>query len=266
MNMNSIVPPLISVITVVLNDVKNIEKTITSVITQTYSNIEYIIVDGGSTDGTIEIIKKYQKHISVLVSEPDKGIYDAMNKGTSLATGKWISYMNSDDTFNANNVIYDIFVKNGNAILNYDVIYSDVIADYKTKKKILKSKKINSFWRGQCFSHQAHFVKTSIEKNRPFNLKYSITADYDFLYAVFKDLAKFYYYEYPIAIIDVTAGISKTSNLKHLYKDFFEINKKYSSTTQYLLVRVFFTLHLCYANTRRYLFKKKQKKIDLFER
>ena len=92
-------PPLITIITVAYNAVKDIENTILSVLNQTYPNIEYIIIDGGSTDGTLDIIKKYEDKISYWVSEPDKGIYDAMNKGTLKATGVWLNFMNAGDTF-----------------------------------------------------------------------------------------------------------------------------------------------------------------------
>ena len=83
--------PLISVVTVSYNAVLTIEQTILSVINQTYPHIEYIIIDGGSTDGTVDIIKKYANRIAYWVSEPDKGIYDAMNKGVVVATGEWIT-------------------------------------------------------------------------------------------------------------------------------------------------------------------------------
>ena len=96
--------PLISIITVSYNAVKTIEDTITSVLNQTYSNIEYIIIDGASTDGTLEVIKKYQDDISIIVSEPDKGIYDAMNKGIERANGELIGIINADDWYEANAV------------------------------------------------------------------------------------------------------------------------------------------------------------------
>ncbi len=91
--------PIISVITVVYNGEKYLEQTIQSVCNQTYPNIEYIVIDGGSTDGTLEIIKQYQSHIAYWVSEPDQGIYDAMNKGIQKATGAWLHLLNADDYY-----------------------------------------------------------------------------------------------------------------------------------------------------------------------
>ena len=91
--------PLISIVTVVLNDAKHLEQAIKSVLGQTYDNIEYLIIDGGSTDGTLDIIRKHEKAIDYWVSEPDSGIYDAMNKGVSLATGDLIALLNSDDWY-----------------------------------------------------------------------------------------------------------------------------------------------------------------------
>ena len=101
--------PLISVVTVSYNAVSVIEQTIFSVINQTYPNVEYIIIDGGSTDGTVDIIKKYADKITYWVSEPDKGIYDAMNKGIELATGEWINFMNAGDSFYSFSILELIF-------------------------------------------------------------------------------------------------------------------------------------------------------------
>lgn len=96
---NNINNPKVSVVTICYNSVQFIEKTIQSVLSQTYPNIEYIVIDGGSTDGTKEIIEKYSSRISYWCSEKDRGIYDAMNKGIRKATGEWINFMNSGDCF-----------------------------------------------------------------------------------------------------------------------------------------------------------------------
>mgnify|MGYP001033420933 FL=1 len=109
MNLFKETDTLISVVTVSYNAVLTIEQTILSVINQTYPNVEYIIIDGGSTDGTVDIIKKYADKIAYWVSEPDKGIYDAMNKGGLKATGDFIQFLNAGDWFENEHVIEKIF-------------------------------------------------------------------------------------------------------------------------------------------------------------
>lgn len=119
---NTSSPPLISVVTVVFNDQKHIEETLLSVINQTYSNIEYIVIDGGSNDGTVDIIKKYESFLSYWVSEKDDGIYNAMNKGIKVARGAWINFMNCGDVFFDNDVLENISKHTEKCSL----IYSDV--------------------------------------------------------------------------------------------------------------------------------------------
>ena len=116
-------PPLISVVTICYNAKNDLEKTILSVLSQTYQDIEYIIIDGGSTDGTVDIIHKYSERLFYWISEPDKGIYDAMNKGMDRATGSWINFMNAGDTFCDNEVIKNIFGYND--LSDYSVFYGD---------------------------------------------------------------------------------------------------------------------------------------------
>lgn len=115
--------PLISVITVVFNGESCLEKTILNVIEQIYPNVEYIIIDGGSTDGTLDIIRRYENQIDYWISEKDKGIYDAMNKGIMTSTGKWINFMNAGDAFYGQAVLEKIFTSN----IDADLIYSDTM-------------------------------------------------------------------------------------------------------------------------------------------
>lgn len=127
------IQPKISVVTVCYNAVKDIEKTILSVINQTYPNIEYIIIDGGSKDGTMDVVNRYKDKIDVIVSEPDKGIYDAMNKGIDRATGEWINFMNAGDCFMEEDTINKVFTKDIDECKS--VLYGDVELSRKVLQK-----------------------------------------------------------------------------------------------------------------------------------
>jgi len=193
--------PTFSVITVVRNCVDIIENTILSVINQTYPNIEYIIIDGNSTDGTKDIIKKYRSKINLFISEKDNGIYDAMNKGVSNANGKFVNFMNAGDVF-FNNNICQLFAKQ---ILKkpFDVFYGDVIArsDINNSEILVKAKSINKIFSGIIFCHQSSFVKLSNLKETPFDLKFNIVADYNQILSLYLEKKSFCY------IPNVTAKI-----------------------------------------------------------
>jgi glycosyltransferase involved in cell wall biosynthesis len=169
---------LVSVVTVVFNAEDCLEKTIQSVINQSYDNIEYIIIDGGSNDRTVDIIKSYADKIDYWVSEHDNGIYDAMNKGIDIATGSWINFMNAGDIFyNADTLMRcSKFMDREGAVH----LYGDTAFDYGSFIKHLRAKPLNRLWRGMCFSHQSAFVKLDYHKQEKFNLNYPIAADFDF--------------------------------------------------------------------------------------
>lgn len=194
--------PLISIITVVYNGVKYLEETIQSVISQTYDNVEYIIIDGGSTDGTVDIIKKYEDKIDYWVSEKDKGIYDAMNKGIDAVSGEWINFMNAGDGFFDNDVLEKLFVNNN--LKNIDVIYGDHKVIYPNRKRIVKAGNIEDIWKGSQFCHQSTFVSANVHKANKFNLSNHIGADFEFFYILYKQKKNFKYIN--IIIANYSAG------------------------------------------------------------
>ena len=183
--------PLVSIVTVVYNGEKHLEESIKSVINQTYDNVEYIIIDGGSTDGTVDIIKKYEDKIDYWVSEKDGGIYDAMNKGIVISHGKIIGIVNADD------LIYpDTLAKVSQAFKNDEVMftYGQVdLADENSKifdiaKSIgLQSLKYRLF-RHMPFLHPTMFVKKSVyEKIGLYDTNYKLSADYDFILRIIEN-------------------------------------------------------------------------------
>ena len=206
--------PLISIITVSYNAATTIEQTILSVINQTYPNIEYIIIDGGSTDGTIDIIKKYVDKISYWISEPDKGIYDAMNKGIKIASGEWINFMNCGDSFYNNTVLEDVFKI---ADFSSDVIYGNTNKILNLGEYILKASDVtgNNY---MPFSHQAAFSRTSLMKKYGFDIEFKICADKKFFFEVLKGGYKFEYTDKVIANYEAENGFSASNTLNLLYE------------------------------------------------
>jgi len=213
--------PLISIITVCLNNGQSLEKTIKSVINQTYSNIEYIIIDGGSTDNTINTIKKYESKIDHWLSESDKGIYDAMNKGISLAKGKWINFMNAGDKFYSRNTIEQIFTKK---IEGFDFIYGDCEIIYNSEfSRLQKAGDTKNLWKGMVFSHQSLFTGSDVFKKHRFNIENRIGADFEFLFKCYKNNLSFYNCHIPIAKISA-GGISDTSRVESIFSRRLMVN------------------------------------------
>ncbi len=171
---------LLSIITVSLNDSDGLKKTVESVIYQTFDNYEFIIIDGGSSDGSVEIIKKYAGKIAYWVSEPDSGIYNAMNKGIKQAKGKYCLFLNSGDFLVANNVLEQVFseddnedflIGNCNVSKNGKIIHTSVPSENLT---------LRSFYK-KTIPHQATFIKRDLfKKYGDYSENYKIHADYEY--------------------------------------------------------------------------------------
>lgn len=199
--------PLITIVTVCYNAAVAIEETILSVLDQTYPKIEYIIIDGGSTDGTVDIIKKYTDRLAYWVSEPDKGIYDAMNKGIAAATGEYINFMNAGDKFYDKNVLSEFVPQINN---EGDIIYGDVV--YVLKKSRYRKKPLDLTYlsKGMVFCHQSTFIRTSFHKQHPYITTFKSAGDYKFLYdAYFVHKVAFQYIPMIVSLFDDTMGMSK---------------------------------------------------------
>jgi len=174
--------PLLSVITVVYNNVRDIERTILSVLTQTYPNIEYIVVDGASTDGTLRIINRYRNIITKIFSEKDEGIYDAMNKGLAAATGDYVIFMNSGDEFFDNYTVEKVFASSPNADIYYgetEMINDEGESLGRRRHAAPEQLDWNSFKYGMSVSHQAIYMRTSLVA--PYDRRYKLSADIDWI-------------------------------------------------------------------------------------
>ncbi len=181
----------ISIITVCFNAEKTIEETIKSVKMQTYKNIEYIIKDGKSKDGTLKVIKKYKNNISKIISSKDNGLYDAMNEGVKKATGDIIYFLNADDVLVDKHVIEEVAKDFEND--NLDMVYGDVDFFYPNKKKtvrIIRNASIKDVKNGLMPPHQGSFVKRKFLLRYPFDLNYKSSADFDFFCNFLKEEPK----------------------------------------------------------------------------
>jgi glycosyltransferase involved in cell wall biosynthesis len=178
----------VSIITVCFNSEKTIEDTLKSIESQTYPNIEYIVIDGNSNDGTNGIVSKYRDVVKVHVSEPDNGLYDAMNKGIKLATGDIVGVLNSDDILASDETILNLV----SAIGNSDGIYGDVgfysEHDFSVKKRRYSSAgfKKSKFSRGMMPAHPSFYAKKECyEQAGLYRTDFKIAADFDMLLRIF---------------------------------------------------------------------------------
>lgn len=227
----------ISIITVSYNSAKTIEETLKSVRNQTYDNIEYIVIDGASKDATTSIIKKYEDSISYFKSEPDKGLYDAINKGIQKATGDYVGIINSDDVFYENDTIEkiaDYFTKNS----NLDAITGDIV-QHKNNRIIRKYSSSNwspeKLKRGFMPPHPSIFIKRKLFDHLGFyRLDYKIGADYELIIRYFLKEKISYQYS-SITTTSMAVGGASSSGYesyktitKEIKKAFNQNNIKYS--------------------------------------
>lgn len=219
--------PVLSVITVVYNNVKDIERTMLSVLEQTYPAIEYIVIDGKSTDGTLQVAERYKTKLAKLISEKDKGIYDAMNKGIAAATGDYIIFMNSGDEFYANDTVERVFASADNA----DIYYGETEMMDEEGKNLGRRRHAapkNFTWRsfkyGMSISHQAIYIKRSLAE--PYDPKYQLSADIDWILRAAKKAKKIINVHAYVARYKV-GGMSKQKHRQSLLERFDIMKKHY---------------------------------------
>lgn len=215
----------ISVVTVTYNCENVIEETLESVINQTYNDIEYIVIDGGSKDSTIDIVKKYSSNINYWISEPDKGIFDAMNKSLLHVTGDYVIFMNAGDRFVNNHVVADVFEGKE---YDEDLIFGDVYCYNELGYLFRKSTPIYAsnptprdlVFKSQGICHQSLFTKSSILKTVKFDLRFPLGADYDTTAKVFySGNHKMKYVGFPVAIFDDRTGGASHNRIIKVLKE-----------------------------------------------
>lgn len=172
--------PLISVVTVVFNGALLLEDTILSVLNQSYDNIEYIVIDGGSTDGTVDILRKYESSIDYWVSEDDEGIYDAMNKGAQVAQGRYLHFLNAGDAYYKQEVLDNV---SPTFKLDYPIVIGAAEFVYTKSQRVIKAARLSKLQMPNC--HQSCFYLASEFKNTYYSTEYKILADFNYWFNEF---------------------------------------------------------------------------------
>ncbi|RJQ23910.1 glycosyltransferase [Candidatus Parcubacteria bacterium] len=249
--------PLISVVTVSYNSEKYIEQTIISVISQSYRNIEYIIIDGGSYDGTLDIINKYQDNIDYWVSEKDDGIYDAINKGILYAHGDWIGLINSDDWY-AQDAIEKV-IESARNNQDVDIFYGNIISiddGNKYRKKIGSHFNLFEEWN---VPHPTCFVSRKTYKAEQYDPKYKVSGDFDYILRQYYLGKKFFHIDHSLVYFRRT-GISNKP-IYQCVKDRFEIRNRYSTRGA---IKMFIKDNISYIDEILFGLNKKIEHMDFF--
>lgn len=216
--------PKISIVTISYNAASEIEVTMRSVLNQTYDNFEYLIIDGASKDNTIEIAKRvateYPNKRTIIISEPDKGLYDAMNKGVQNATGNWCAFMNCGDRYDNNGVISKLF-NNLEKIKSKKILYGKTLYVHEDGSITLHHTSNNNdlpfiIHKYQPYCHQSAFFNIEEKKDCIYDLRYKISADYDICCRYYKKYGvnAFYYFDIIVADYKAYDGVSSNKNLR----------------------------------------------------
>ncbi len=223
--------PIFSIITINLNNVLGLSKTIESVVNQSFDDFEYIIIDGGSTDGSIDVIRKYADRITFWVSESDKGIYEAMNKGILQAKGNWIGIINSGDWYEQNAL--DTILNAAEANTNMQIIHG-VLRVWQNSLVYKVQGVHSSFLPDGMIEHPATFVRKDVFQTLGlFDIKYHVASDYDFMCRAYLSNINFLFIDriisnYVLGGISCTSSLTLTETLKikQLHGFLPEIKKK----------------------------------------
>jgi len=238
--------PKFSIITVTYNAEKVLEDTIQSVISQTYHCVEYIIVDGASKDGTLSIIDKYRSQIHTVISEPDKGLYDAMNKGISFATGDYLCFLNAGDCFHKDDILQQIVhTINGNELP--DILYGET-AIVNTERHFVHMRRLStperlnwkSFKQGMLVCHQAFFAKRTLVG--PYDPKFRYSADFDWCIRAMKKAHSLH--NTHLTIINYLEEGLTTKNHKASLKERFRIMTKHYGLFSTVIYHAWFVIRM----------------------
>ena len=234
---------IVTIITVCRNHAKELERTIRSVESQTWQEKEYLVIDGASTDETLNVIKAHEASITRWVSEPDQGIYDAMNKGVRMAQGEWVIFMNAGDTFASDDTlqrVFSLFTSHSSLLQDADVIYGDVI-----KWELVKKAEAPRNAHRMFYCHQSAFVRTNCLREFPFDTRHRMSADFKQVKQLYLSGKIFRQLDFPVANFD-TQGVSNKNRSAGLYDNIQVIRETDDLWGQMrLLPRLWITYLIC---------------------
>lgn len=222
----------ISIITINYNNIQGLKQTLFSVLEQDYNNIEYIVIDGGSTDGSKELLRAKSDELFYWVSERDKGVYNAMNKGIAQSTGDYLIFMNSGDVFFNKHVLSDFFVDKK---YEADILYGNTVYKYGSKGILRFPRDLTVMQYELPFCHQSCFVKGSLMRNSLYDESYKLIADYAFFYHCWKENRKFQRINKIIAIYDTTGISADKKRAWQIYEEGCKIQGKKTYKLEYKL-------------------------------
>jgi len=254
--------PLISIITVVYNGEKDIEETIKSVVNQTYDNVEYIIIDGNSTDNTVNIIKKYEDKIDYWISEKDKGIYDAMNKGINLFHGRFLNFMNASDIFSGTDILENINKKILEEKIFPEFIYGNAIifdedgSLIKELKPLKFSKTFLNMFSTRVVCHQAVFVNK--DKVCFYDTSFKIKGDLNWYYDLLKNIEMKNIHKIDLNICNYSLGGVSGQNVLKNYKEQVKVMYKQNNIIEFIAFLPFLLIP--------FIFKLKKKILDILRK
>jgi len=235
--------PLITVITVVLEAKTNLEKTIRSVAEQDYDRIEYLVIDGGSTDGSIDVIRQYPSVVSKWLSEKDDGIYSAMNKGVRMASGEWVCFLNAGDVFVNSGIIRQVAEEAYLSPEPPEIIYGSVLVQKSNGGFVERIAQSPRNSHRMYFCHQSAFVRLTLLRQYPFDEKYRLSSDLKFFKKCYSENKRFVRMDFPIVTYD-TSGLSNADRERGLRENISVIKEMDRGWKRYkFLLRLYFVIY-----------------------
>lgn len=244
--------PLLSIITITFNSERFLEQAISSVVSQTYENVEYIVVDGGSKDGTLEVIKRYTTSISKWLSEPDQGIADAMNKGLQYATGDYVLFLHSDDYLSNENVLAEAVLQMTDPV---DIYLFDIFLSGKGTVKRCRSRGWTwlMYFKTGVFHQSALCSRRLFQEIGGFDASLKIAMDYDFFFRAYRQGARVKRIALPLSVMRL-CGVSSRSDWPSLRCRFREERavhvKLCASSWLRMIYSLYWPLYLSYRKIR----------------